>query len=244
MNVPGALVRLYPPAIRARWGAEIAHEARLAGPRTWFDTAFGALKSWLHPADWPEPVTGQTSRVVLAAFAAVLASAAMLVRAFGMAGLGRGTTLAAGGWLVPVMAGAVLASPVPELTWAAARRVAAAARTLAAPALALAALFLIARCGFVVDAGGATHAVLVVYYWATIIFVSWCLCRFVARLGGITSPPGRRRMGFALVSAGSGLAIAAAQAAFGAGSLVMAGGFAALAAVLLGAGRDLCRAFS
>jgi len=35
VNIPALLVRLYPPAIRQRWGNEIEHETRLAGPRWW-----------------------------------------------------------------------------------------------------------------------------------------------------------------------------------------------------------------
>ncbi|WP_210717034.1 hypothetical protein [Amycolatopsis acididurans] len=149
MNVPALLPRLYPPGIRERWGSEIVREARLAGPRAWFDTAAGAAKLWLHPSDWPETASGQTTRVLATTFVAVTTAAALLVRAAGSdvltASVDRPATSA---WLAPILAGVALAAPLPPPHWAALGRLAAAAaRTLIAPGLAFGILFLIAHSG-------------------------------------------------------------------------------------------------
>lgn len=246
MNVPALLVRLYPPAIRRRWGSEIAHEAHLAGPRSWFDTTVGASRLWLHPSDWPETTVGQNSRVVATALVAVVTAAAMLLRAAGPAPLtanvGHPVTSA---WLVPILVGLAVSTPLPppRLT-ALGRLAAAAARTLAPPVLALLALFVIAHSGLIDHPVGAVHALLLGYYWATLGLVGIYLCLLVARIGQIAVMPSTRRLRLALLSVGTGLALAAAQtltATLQVGHAVLSGGLAALAAAVLTAGLDLRR---
>ena len=237
MNVPVVLAGLYPPAIRRRWGADIAEEVRSAGPRTWFDTARGAVKLWLHPSDWPETAPGQTSRVLLTALAAVLTTSVLLVRAFGP--VPESGPIGAF-WLVPISAGALLAVPRPVLSRDALRRMFGASRTVllrSAPAFGV--LFLLAHSGFAGQASGAGHVLLVAYYWATLGFAGFQLCVLVNRLGPVVVAPGLRRLRLALLCGGSGLALVAAQAGFE--SPALAGGLAVLAAVILGVGRDLGR---
>ncbi|MGW2649712.1 hypothetical protein ACWC2T_33560 [Streptomyces sp. NPDC001393] len=38
MNAAVLLTRLYPPAVRERWGEDISHEVSAAGIRSWPDT--------------------------------------------------------------------------------------------------------------------------------------------------------------------------------------------------------------
>lgn len=245
MNVPEALVRLYPPEIRRRWGTEIAHEARLAGPRTWFDTALGAVKSWLRPGDWPEPVPGQTSRLVLSALAAVLTASVLLVRAFGPIQPGAQTNpIVTGIWLAPIAAGTILSVPLPCAGWSALRKmIVVSARTGASPALAVTVLVWLAHSGFADDTHGAVHGLLVGYYWATIVFVGHRLCLLVRRLSRITVAPGLRRLRGALLCCGTGLAVAAVEAGLGSTGhpemFAVSAVLAALAAALVGAGQDL-----
>ena len=245
MNIPALLVRLYPPAIRERWGTEIAREAQLAGPRSWLDTVVGAMKLWLHPSDWPETADGQTCRVVATALVAVTTTAALLIRAVGPASLtaniGHLTTSA---WLAPILVGLALATPLPPPRRAAwGRLTATVVRTLAAPAFALVALVLLAHSGLIGRPHGMVHVLLLGYYWATIGFAGIRLCALMARVGRIAVMPSTRRLCFALLFLGTGLALAAAQtlSTFRGGTVVLSCGFAALAAVLLMAGLDLRR---
>jgi hypothetical protein len=249
MSVPALLVRLYPPAIRRRWGSDIAREVELAGPRSWFDTIAGAVKLWLHPSDWPETTSGQTGRVVATALVTVITTSAMLVRAAGPIPLTTDVNhLASSAWLVPTLIGLALSCPVPPLHGAAFGHVAAtAARTLAAPVLALAALILFAHSGLVGHPTGATHMLLLGYYWATLGFVGIHPCLLMARIGRITAIPSARRLRLAVLLVGIGLALAAAQTltatllntALHIGPVVLCCGLAVLAAATLVAGLDL-----
>lgn len=240
MNVPGFLVRLYPPAIREQWGSEIAREVRAAGPGSWFDTAAGAAKLWLHPSDWPETADGQTSRVLATGFAAVTAAAALLVRAAGHASLTVSVERpATSAWLAPILAGTALATPLPPLRRIALGRLAtAAARTLTAPIIAFGMLFLLAHSRLIVHPTGVAHALLIVYYWATLSFIGIHLCLLTARVGRIAVLPSTRRQRAALLFLGTGLALAAVQTLRG-DTLVLSCGLTVLAAVVLRAGLDL-----
>jgi hypothetical protein len=242
MNVPVVLARLYPPGVQERWGSEIVHEAHLAGPRSWFDTASGAGRLWLHPSDWPETVSGQTSRVLVTAFVAVTTAAALLVRAAGPASLTAGVDRpASSAWLAPILLGAALAAPLPPLRRAALGRLAGtAARTLVAPVLAFGILFALARSGLVVHPTAVVEVLLIGWYWATLGFVGVHVCLLAARIGRIAVPPGIRRLRWALLLLGVGLALAAGQS-LEAGMFVSSCGLAALAAVVLVAGLDLRR---
>ncbi|MFF1613272.1 hypothetical protein ACFVYA_36365 [Amycolatopsis sp. NPDC058278] len=203
------------------------------------------MKLWLHPSDWPETAHGQTCRVVATALVAVTATAALLMRAVGPASLtaniGHLTTSA---WLAPILIGLALATPLPPPRRDAfGRLTATAVRTLAAPALALVALFLLAHSGLIGQPNGIVHVLLLGYYWATIGFAGIRLCALMARVGRIAVVPSTRRLCFALLLLGTGLALAAAQTLipFRGESVVLSCGFAALAAALLIAGLDLRR---
>ncbi len=87
MRMSTILVRLYPPAIRQRWGADIEREVDAAGSRAWPDTVIGAVTRWLRPSDWPETTAGQTSRVVTTAIGVIATALALLLRATGSAPL-------------------------------------------------------------------------------------------------------------------------------------------------------------
>lgn len=243
MNVPALLVRLYPPAIRDRWGPEIVSEAHRAGPRAWFDTAAGATKLWLRPSAWPETAAGQTGRVVATAAVAAATTAALLFRAVApplTADAGHPITSA---WLVPIAAGLALATPLPPLSRTAFGRLArTAARTLAPAVCAVLALFLVARSGLAEHPTGPVRVLLLGYYWATLGFAGMSLCRLVARAGRIAIVPGTRRLRHALLLIGAGLGIAAGQAlttSLQAGPVVLGCGLAGLAALVLTAGLDL-----
>ncbi|MGJ5755190.1 hypothetical protein FB563_3405 [Streptomyces puniciscabiei] len=80
MNAATLLTRLYPPAVRERWGEDIHHEVSAAGIRCWPDTLAGAARLWLHPGDWPETSSGQTRRVLTVALFALTAATALLLR--------------------------------------------------------------------------------------------------------------------------------------------------------------------
>lgn len=248
MNVPAVLAALYPPAIRRRWGSEIADEARLAGPRSWFDTVVGAGKLWLHPSDWPEPDPGETSRVLVTAFGVVIAASGLLVRAFGAGRLSvDAARLAAGVWLAPVVAGVVLAAPLlPLKRRTFGRAFAVTGRTLVLPTSAVAALLLLARSGLADQLTGPARVLPVSYYWATLGFVGFRLCLLVARIGRVAVPPSLERLRLALLCGGTGLALAAVQALAAAdaggvraGAMALASGLAALAVAVISVGRDL-----
>ncbi|GAA3584891.1 hypothetical protein [Kribbella ginsengisoli] len=53
MSVTRALVGLYPPAVRERWGPELEEEACRDGWRGWPDLTVNLLGLWMHPAIWP-----------------------------------------------------------------------------------------------------------------------------------------------------------------------------------------------
>jgi hypothetical protein len=247
MNMPALLVRLYPPAIRQRWGADIARDVELSGPRSWFDTVAGATKLWLHPSDWPETTVGQTRRVVATVLVVVAMMVAMLLRAVDPDPLASNVSHSA--WLAPILVGLALSAPL--LPWRGAvfgRLAAVVARTLVAPGLALAVLFLLAHSGVIDHPVGAMHLLLLGYYWATLGFVGIHLCLFMERIGRITITPSTRRLHLALLVFGVGLAFGAAQSltvslrsSLHIGLMVQSCGLAALAAVVLVVGLDLRR---
>lgn len=246
MNVPALLVRLYPPAIRQCWGSEIVNEARLAGPRSWFDTVAGAGKLWLHPSDWPETTTGQTRRVLATALVAVTTMAALLVRAASPDPLtGNVEHPVTSGWLAPILLGLALAAPLPPINRASAPRLArTAARTLLAPTIALLALVLLANSGLVQHPTGVLNTLLLCGYWTVLGFAGFHLCLLMARIGRIAILPSMRRLCLALLLVGTGLALGAAQALAATvhtGSVLLAGELVALATAILTAGLDLRR---
>jgi hypothetical protein len=256
MTVPALLVALYPPAVRQRWGADLARAVAESGPRSWPDTLRGAARLWLHPGDWPETTAGQTRRVLAVALFAVVALATLLLRAAEPT-----TSLTADSrhpltsvWLVPVLAGLALAAPLPTPAgWsapAALRRLCAATvRTLAPAAFALAALYLAAHSVIVEHPDPAARAAFVGYYWVTLGFTGFRLCTLVARvtgLGGLVAVAGTRRLRVSLLLVGAGLAAACCQSLagvllspFDVAGLLLAAALTVPAAAALTAGLNL-----
>lgn len=256
MSVPTLLVALYPPAVRQRWGDELAREITGSGPRSWPDTVRGAVRLWLRPGDWPETSTGQTRRVLAVALFALAAVAALLLRAAEPT-----TSLTADPrhpvtslWLLPVLAGLALAAPLPRPAAlrdprTLRRSAATAARTLAAPAAAVLGLLATAHSGLLGGPGGAFQVLVVVWYWATLGLLSLRLCALVARLArirGLLAVPGIRRLRLALLLAGAGLTVACGQSLAGAlragtTALLLAAALAVPTVAALAAGHNLRR---
>lgn len=235
MNAAALLVRLYPPAVRERWGGEIAFATQAAGMRSWLDTAAGAAKLWLRPSDWPEVARGDFHRIIAAALVAVVAAAALLLRASSTAGLGVDVgDLVSGVWGTAVLIGLFLAVPVPPLRPAPFRRaIAAAVRLCAAPGLAFLALVLIAHSGLMRHPVGWAHGVLIGYYWVTLAFMALRLCAAVAHVGRVATTPSTRRLSAAFVLAGLVFASAQTVLVRAAEGLGVACGLAFLGTVVL-----------
>jgi hypothetical protein len=251
MNAATLLTRLYPPAVRERWGEDIGHEVSASGIRSWPDTLAGAARLWLHPGDWPETSSGQTRRVLTVALFALTAATGLLLRSAEPT-----TSLTAdihhpptSLWLVPLLIGIGLAAPLPPLSGEALRGLTAAAvRTLAAPITAFAALCLMAWSGMAEHLTGIADAAAVTSYWLTLGFVALRLCVLVARIARTAHLPSTRRLSTALLCVGTGLTLAASQnLLFGArtalrpGSLAESVALGLLAAAAVSAGRDLRR---
>ncbi|MFF3916997.1 hypothetical protein ACFYZB_26600 [Streptomyces sp. NPDC001852] len=251
MNAATLLTRLYPPAVRERWGEGISHEVSAAGIRSWPDTLAGAARLWLRPGDWPETSTGQTRRVLTVALFALTAATGLLLRSAEPS-----TTLradvhhpATSLWLVPLLLGIGLAVPLPPLRGAALRSLTATAlRILAAPAVAVVALCVMAWSGAAEHLTGLAAAAAVTYYWLTLGFVALRLCVLVARIATIAHLPTTRRLSTALLYIGTGLALSASQNLLAAlrtalrpGSLAEGVALGLLAAAALSTGRDLRR---
>ncbi|MCW2859505.1 MAG: hypothetical protein JWP48_1213 [Actinoallomurus sp.] len=252
MRAAVLITRLYPPAVRERWGAEISHEVSESGIRSWPDALGGAARLWLHPGDWPETLAGQTCRVLAVALFAVTAVTALLLRATEpsaalTADVGHPATSL---WLAPIVVGIALAAPRPPLRWDALRHLTTVAfRTLTAPAVAVVAMFVTGRSGLIEHPTGLAHAALIVYYWATLGLTAICLCTLIARVARTVTTPSTRRLCAALLLLGTGLALAATQSLLaivwtpaGTGSLTVTLALGLLAAATISAGQDLRRA--
>jgi hypothetical protein len=247
MRVSVLMAGLYPPAVRDRWGAEISRQVAETGIRSWPDAVTGAARLWIHPSDWPETLTGQTRRVLAVALFAVLSAAVLLLRATApsamlTADVGHPVTSA---WLVPILLGIGLATPLPRLGMLQ-RLTVTAVRTLAGPALAVLALYATARSGLVEHPTGAARVALIAGYWATLGFTALRLCTLVARVARTAAMPGTRRLCAALLLLGAGLALATsqsllavAQTAPRAGSIAVTFALGVLAVVTVSAGHDL-----
>jgi hypothetical protein len=249
MSAATVLTRLYPPAVRERWGAEISDEVSASGIRSWPDTVAGAGRLWLHPSDWPETVPGQTRRVLAVAVFTVTAATALLLRATEQpptltADLAHPATST---WLALILLGVGIGTPIPPLRWPALRRLTSdTIRTLTAPAAAILAMLVLANSGLVEHPTGFTHAALIVYYWATLAFTAWRLCALTARLAPAARMPTRTRLRTALLLLGAGLAFAAAQSAVAvawsrphAGSVTLTLALGLLATATIRVGHDL-----
>lgn len=247
MSAATVLIRLFPPAVRERWGAEISDEVSASGIRSWPDTVAGAGRLWLHPSDWPETVPGQTRRVLAVAVFTVTAATALLLRATEQpptltADLAHPATST---WLALILLGVGIGSPIPPLRRPALRRFTRdAIRTLTAPAAAILAMLVLANSGLVEHPTGFTHAALIVYYWATLAFTAWRLRALTARLASTARMPTRTRLRTALLLLGTGLAFAAVQSAVAwsrpqAGSIPLTLALGLLATATIRVGHDL-----
>lgn len=244
MSAGTILTRLYPPAVRERWGDAIGDEVAASGVRSWPDTVAGAGRLWLHPSDWPETAPGQTRRVVAVAMFTVIAAATLLLRAVVplrtlTADVAHPATSA---WLALVLLGIGVGAPVPPLRRLAWWRLAGdAVRVLAAPALAVLAMIVVANSGLPDHVPGAAGLALLAWYWATLAFAALRLCTLVGRLVRTAVMPSCARLRAALFLLGTGLALAAAQCALapGAGGVAPALALAGLGAATVCAGRDL-----
>lgn len=249
MTAAAFLTRLYPPAVRQRWGADIAREVSAAGIRSWPDTLTGAARLWLHPADWPETFTGQTRHVLTVTLAALTATTALLLRTTAPSAALTAdrhhpvTSL----WLLPVLIGVAVAAPLPSLRARTLRRLAAAVvRTMTAPAAALLALLCLAWSGVARHATGPADTAMTAYYWLTLAFTALRACTLIARITPTTTVPSTRRLSAALVLVGTGLALATGQNLTAAlrsghhpGAFAQTVALALLAATALTVGRDL-----
>ena len=249
MSAPAVLTALYPPAVRQRWGRELRREITERGIRAWPDTVAGAVRLWLRPSDWPETTAGLTRRVLATALFSVTAAVTLVLRAAQPPAPMNAwlRPLMTGMWLLPVLAGALLAAPLPPLRWPAARAVCAATtRVMAAPAAAIAVMLLLANSGTVDRPPVLLHAVLIVYYWATLAFTALRACVLVSRVMRIGTVPATRRLRSALLLTGTGTAVAAAQnlaavgrTTSGAGLLAATAALGGLAVMTLRTGQDL-----
>jgi len=247
---PSALMAsLYPPAVRERWGAEISSQVSESGIRSWPDALLGAGRLWLHPSDWPETTDGQTRQVLAVALFAVIAAAALLVRAANQpvaltASLRHPATSL---WLAPILLGAGLAAPAPPLRWRALRGLATvAARTLSGPAVAVAVMIMTARAGVLPHPVGHARIGLIAGYWAVLSFTALRLCTLITRYARTARLPTTRRLRSAAMLIGAGLSLAAGQCLVpliwtvpGAGSPALALAYSLLAAVTITAAHDL-----
>ncbi len=248
MTVAAAIVALYPPAVRERWGRELHEQLAAVGPRAWPDSTAQALRLWIHPSDWPEPRTGQTRRVVTTALVAIIALAMLLLRACAPASaalMPRSAHPVDGAWLALLAAGAVLAAPRPSIGVKALRAlVRTAARTLAPPASLLLALYALAHTAAVQRPGWLLDLGLVALYWSTLTFAGVRACVLSARLAPFGRAADRGRLSLALGCVAAGLLLAAVDIVASSGApegLVAAGCLAALTASCATAARDLSR---
>ncbi len=131
MTVAQRLVRLYPRAFRARWGADLAAEAATGGPRSWPNLLAGVADMWLHPGVWPARSAAQRHARVVAM--AVIVTGIGWFAAHLMVEDTRGLPRMLDVCAVAVVAGLLLATPrpVPATLTAVGRRL---LRRLAGPA--------------------------------------------------------------------------------------------------------------
>jgi hypothetical protein len=252
MIATAVLIALYPPPVRERWGDDLAAEIAAGGPRSWLDTAVGAARLWAHPSDWPERIAGQTRRILVVELAAVASLVALLLRAIGRPSASftaDATHPATSAWLALILAGFILAAPLPPWRWRALWHLATVfLRTLAAPAAALLALYALAHSGLIDHPTGAIPIVRRIFYWATLVLVGLRMCALANRIGHVVIAPAAGRLHTATLLIGTGLALAAAQNLDGAlhrgptiTAVALSIALAAIATISLATARDLLR---
>jgi hypothetical protein len=251
MSAATLLARLYPPAVRERWGVDISREVSAAGIRSWPDTLAGAARLWLHPSDWGENRSGQTRRVLTVMLFAVVAATVLALRAVTPSAALTADVAhpATSLWLAPLLAGVALGAPLPRLRPASLRQLSVlAALTLVAPTVAVGILLTVAWSGVAEHVTGPADLALIGYYWATLAFLAVRCCTLVARISTATVLPSSRRLSVALLLFGFGLAMAAGQSVLAdvrtglhPSALAVTALLAVLAATTVIAGHDLRR---
>jgi hypothetical protein len=248
VNTTALLVALYPPPVRERWGDDLSREIASGGPRSWPDTIVGAVWLWTRPSDWPERAPGQTRRLVLVELAAAATFVALLLRAAGQP-TARFTVSfdhpVTSAWAAVIVAGFLLAAPLPP-RWAAVRRLPAVfLRTLAAPAAAFTAMYLLAHSGLSAHPADVGRYLAPCYYWATLAFIGLRLCRLARRVFALVAPPSTPRLSLATLLVAIGLALAAAQnlasEPASSGRAALSVGLGGIAIAALATSRDLRR---
>lgn len=210
-----SLLRLYPAALRDRWGSSLEADVVAAGWRGVPDVLTGAIGIWLHPVVWPADSPGQRRRraAVMAFVIAltgwllghVLVETAPLPRGVAHSALLTGSDLL-------VVAGLILVAPHPRLGAGAFRRLARRCmRRLVVPAAIGAGVVGWAGFGSGHAAATTRHLVLAIW-WAILATGAVQVCRLVADLGEVTAAPPlpRLRLGLAalvVALAGGGLVV-------------------------------------
>ncbi len=214
MSAATVLTGLFPPAVRLRWGADLRDEVESAGISSWPDTLVGAARLWLHPSHWPETQAGETRRVLTVMLFTITAGTALVLRTVNPSSMLTAdvrhpvTSL----WLVLLVFGLVLATPLPPVQGdRLLRLVVTAARTLAAPAAAVLAMFALAWSGLAGHFTGVADIAMTAYYWLTLGFVALRMCVLIARTAQSVSLPSSNRLSAALLIIGTGLALASGQ---------------------------------
>jgi hypothetical protein len=249
MNAATLLVGLYPPAVRHRWGTDLRAEVADTGIRCWPDTLAGAARLWLHPADWPSAAGDANRRVITVMLFAIISATALLLRTVRPSGTLTADLQhpASSLWLVPLLLGALLATPLPLRSRDALRRLAfAVVRTMAGPAIMTIGMLAMAWSGMAQDLDGPADIAVTAYYWTTLGVLALRGCVMVGRAASVVILPSTRRQATALLLIGAGLALAACQSML---SLITAGPkpmmfvqpltLGLLAATALSAGHDL-----
>jgi hypothetical protein len=205
MSVTRALVGLYPPAVRARWGPELEEEARRDGPRGWPDLAVNLIRLWAHPAIWP--ATSVARRRARAANLAIGLTGAGWLTGHALLELSASVPRAlAHSWVLEVcdavtFLGFLLVLPLPHPSaWPALSAVA--ARRLSAPVLLGAGVAAVANHPSV----GRSLPLLICWWLA----LSLAVVQVARTVASVEPPPGPRRLTIGLWFAVLGLTSSAA----------------------------------
>ena len=199
MSMAKGLVRLYPNALRDRWGRGLEAEVQAAGWRAVPNLVMGIASMWLHPVVWPAGSAAQRR-----------GRAAVLACVVGLTGWLVGHAVAEDGALLPnrlahswlmtasdvlVLVGLLLVAPYPRLTPAAIRRIIRqSVQRLVVPAAFGIAVVVWVHLHSATTSATVRHLVLAAW-WATLVGGSVQACRLVADLSkGPVVPPHMPRL--------------------------------------------------
>ncbi|HEX3781476.1 MAG TPA: hypothetical protein VHX38_17590 [Pseudonocardiaceae bacterium] len=204
MSVASGLVRLYPSALRARWGQDLVEEANAAGWKSWPNLLVGIADAWLHPAIWPAD-----SRVRRggrsAAMAVLITVAGWLLAHLTTSSGARSFADLLNGCAALLCLGLLLVAPLPRLNLRAiGRLLVESIRGLALPVLLAAGAVLFVHLHVGVVTGPLLRATVLGCWWG-----SWALgivqgTRIIARLGPdlvLPPRPARLRLGIGVLTA-------------------------------------------